>query len=540
MKNAVVTLVLWSSCVWLWAGKEVPLIEAAKTGDLAKVQELLDKGQKIDKRNEDKQTALMVAVEGGHPEVVSLLLERGADVTLVDRRKANLFHYAARSGQLALMDTLKARGLPFDHASGRLTPFLQAALSRQKDVLVKLVGWGVDPHQKTPQGDTALHLVAAHNDVPSIEYLIGLGLDVNQSGREGTTPLQAAVLSGSLDAVKSLLNQGADPERADQHGNRPMAYVAFLRSRSMYRLICEHGWEGAALHCSVRGGAVEEVRKQLAAGEPMEAANPVGETPLFVAVAEGQYEVAKLLLEQGAAVDAMSHYLWTSLYTAAWRGDLKMVQLLLAHRAEPNLPVGGGDTPVGIALEGGHQEVAAALIEAGARVLYFIPGTKEGLTFQKSSFDELLAARTRALSKERFQRAALPFWLIRYNEDDVRDPQGRRLDGAQLQQKVTKKVDPHLPPDPDIDLPEFTLKVQPMYPDSAVAERISGYLILQATLGKDGFTRDIAVLRPLGDWRYGFELAAIQALRNWQYKPGKYKGEPCDVRMTLKIDFVLR
>ncbi len=50
---------------------------------------------------------------------------------------------------------------------------------------------------------------------------------------------------------------------------------------------------------------------------------------------------------------------------------------------------------------------------------------------------------------------------------------------------------------------------------------------------------DVHVLRGLGKGKFGFEESAITALKKWEFQPGKVDGVPSDVRMTLKIDFVL-
>jgi protein TonB len=91
-----------------------------------------------------------------------------------------------------------------------------------------------------------------------------------------------------------------------------------------------------------------------------------------------------------------------------------------------------------------------------------------------------------------------------------------------------------------VEPPVFTKKVTPDYPDKAVKIRLQGYVILEAILRKDGSVDDIKILRGLGKGKFGFEEAAAQALKAWQFLPGKVNGKPADVRMTLKIDFVLQ
>ena len=91
-----------------------------------------------------------------------------------------------------------------------------------------------------------------------------------------------------------------------------------------------------------------------------------------------------------------------------------------------------------------------------------------------------------------------------------------------------------------VEPPVFTRKVSPKYPDRAVKIKLQGYVILEAILRKDGSVDDIKVLRGLGRGKFGFEEEAISVLKRWEFLPGKVNNNPADVRMTLKIDFVLQ
>lgn len=91
-----------------------------------------------------------------------------------------------------------------------------------------------------------------------------------------------------------------------------------------------------------------------------------------------------------------------------------------------------------------------------------------------------------------------------------------------------------------VEPPVFTQKVKPDYPDRAAKIKLQGYVILEAILRKDGAVEEIKVLRGLGKGKFGFEDEAIEALRQWKFLPGKVNGKPADVRMTLKIDFILQ
>ena len=110
---------------------------------------------------------------------------------------------------------------------------------------------------------------------------------------------------------------------------------------------------------------------------------------------------------------------------------------------------------------------------------------------------------------------------------------------------------PDGPPEPQVDTiarvgqvgvepPVFTKRVPPKYPERAVKIKLQGYVILEAILRRDGSVDEIKVLRGLGKGKFGFEEEAKKALQKWQFLPGKVNGKAADVRMTLKIDFVLQ
>jgi len=77
--------------------------------------------------------------------------------------------------------------------------------------------------------------------------------------------------------------------------------------------------------------------------------------------------------------------------------------------------------------------------------------------------------------------------------------------------------------------------VAPTYPSIALAAKISGYVILEATIGEDGTVRDVRVLKsiPLLD------DAAKEAVRQWRFTPTLLNGQPVSVLMTVTVTFNL-
>lgn len=78
-------------------------------------------------------------------------------------------------------------------------------------------------------------------------------------------------------------------------------------------------------------------------------------------------------------------------------------------------------------------------------------------------------------------------------------------------------------------------RVNPTYPSTALQQRISGPVVLQARIGKDGRVHDVKVVsgHPF------LATAAVDALRQWQYDPYKLNGQPVDLQTQVTINFNL-
>ena len=92
----------------------------------------------------------------------------------------------------------------------------------------------------------------------------------------------------------------------------------------------------------------------------------------------------------------------------------------------------------------------------------------------------------------------------------------------------------------DVSLPELIAesKVKPLYPELARVARLEGNVILQAVIHADGSVGDIRVLR-CNRSNLGFEQAAVEAVRQWRYRPALQNGRPVDVYFTVFVDFKL-
>ena len=83
---------------------------------------------------------------------------------------------------------------------------------------------------------------------------------------------------------------------------------------------------------------------------------------------------------------------------------------------------------------------------------------------------------------------------------------------------------------------QLLTKVQPYYPDDAKAVRVSGTVVLQATIGIDGIIHELRVVST--PWP-SLAASALWAVSQWRYKPYLFNGEPVEVETTVNVIFTL-
>jgi TonB family protein len=88
----------------------------------------------------------------------------------------------------------------------------------------------------------------------------------------------------------------------------------------------------------------------------------------------------------------------------------------------------------------------------------------------------------------------------------------------------------------DVRAPVVLNRVEPVYPEVALRARISGIVIVETVIGRDGMVKDVRVMKPLP---FGLDQAAVDAVKQWTFKPGTLNGEAVDVIFNLTVNFKL-
>ena len=96
----------------------------------------------------------------------------------------------------------------------------------------------------------------------------------------------------------------------------------------------------------------------------------------------------------------------------------------------------------------------------------------------------------------------------------------------------------HKPGD-GVSLPRVVHEVKPDYTREAMQQLIQGSVWLLVVVDEHGDVSEVTVSKSL-DKEYGLDQAAIDAARQWKFKPGQKDGKPVAVQVTIELTFTLK
>ncbi|KAL6066503.1 Telomerase protein component 1 [Balamuthia mandrillaris] len=172
------------------------------------------------------ESPLSIATRKGFASAVYCLLEHGADANRYEQRDGNsAIHIAAEGGHLEIVRMLanKTTNLNKANSFGQ-APLHMAANAGHQVVLSILLEAGADVNLRNRKryGQTALHFAAAKGHLSCVETLIQAGADVNakKTNRVGPqTALEMARSKGHKDVEDALRRMGAEEGRSHQNAH---------------------------------------------------------------------------------------------------------------------------------------------------------------------------------------------------------------------------------------------------------------------------------------------------------------------------------
>lgn len=193
------------------------------------------------------------------------------------------------------------------------------------------------------------------------------------------------------------------PKRSRESSNKlsfsPLKPMTFVLPTTTSPTILKNPQAEAALLLAASCGDITQVKDLLKLGVNINVQDKIsGKTPLMRAVVNNQINVVKTLITKGADHNIQDNFSNTALFLAASKGRIEIVQEIVGTTCnkpfldQPHKLYG---SPLKVALENGHQEVAKTLINAGATVtegMGLIIANSFGVVMQAELFEILTSA----------------------------------------------------------------------------------------------------------------------------------------------------
>ncbi|KZP13299.1 ankyrin, partial [Athelia psychrophila] len=255
-----------------------PVHYACRIGVTAAVANLIKNGADFSHNRGRGRSGLTAACNGGHLEIVQLLLTHGVDID-AGGYSGTALQEAASEGHLEIVQLLLAHGADVEVRGGN-------------------------------SSSTALQDAASKGHLAIVELLLAHGANIGAGSGINRTALQRAAYEGHLEVTQLLLSHGAD-------ANEP-----------------EGSSLGHALYVASSEGHLEIVELLLVHGAHVNAVGGLLEAPaLLLASERGHLGVVQLLLAHGAHVNAKSSISQTALSQASAWGRVAIAELLREHGA---------------------------------------------------------------------------------------------------------------------------------------------------------------------------------------------------------------
>ncbi len=406
-------------------------------------------------------TALHAAARANNPELITALVEAGANVDALDLDGHTPLLVATGAIRMYVCDNvphqtfnaaaitaLAAAGADLEarNSYGQTSLHLAAYWDRTA-VIPTLVEAGADLAAPTVNGSTALHIALGrgymatiallaeaganleggdHNEFAAVvalaagnpEALSDSALDLNARDHEGRTVmhwLAAWPEPAGMAALAALAEAGANLGARDNRGWTPLHQAAYRRNAVMITALAQAGADldvrnrfGAALHVAVIWGNSATVAALAAAGADLEVHDSNGWTALHLAAHRGQPVTVAALVEGGANLEARDVSGLTALHLAASRDNpllvghdstLAAVAALLDAGAALNALDHDGNTPLYASAMAGNQAGTTILLAFGAN-------------WTSSSGTDLVAVNARTVAVELFQGPMTWQWIL--------------------------------------------------------------------------------------------------------------------------------
>ena len=302
-----------------------------------------------------------------------------------------MLHHAVGSGDVEWVRQVLAEipGLiNQQHSRGNLAPLHEAVDDGHAEIVKVLIDAGADLNNQRFDGRTPLHMAVSRNSINIVKALLDARAYIDHVDYNYITPLHIAVSLGHRDIVELLLSEGASLHARKRHDVTPLHMAAssgwvdvaeaLIRHASSNYHASAYFWPSYLQSPAVPPN-IEEAwgirhdtlpymyrynnRRFVSAFVSVQ--DHYGHSALYRSVYSGHAEIAELLVQAGADLNAQDKVGNTALHGAALQGRAQAAQVLVQAGADVNISNDKGQTPLDLAHEQQHYRLVAVLAAAG-------------------------------------------------------------------------------------------------------------------------------------------------------------------------------
>ena len=313
------------------SSKVIRVAESTEIGELASLRaalKALDKSSDVQiavclGAEKVARTALMRAASRGYIAVMEELSAYDIDCSTADKTGRTAMHHALEASKPEAAEWL----LYFQRGLSRTKPWIARGITDADLVMIR-----------DKEGHTPIHLAAAREHVEVLEAFINAGADVCVRDSQGRTPLHHAVQRQMLISAKFLVSKMTNVDEVDRNGETPLMLAAKTNGLDLVTCLLESGADKSqkdnngdhAIHHAARHGRLAVLEILFIGLEDLEAKNNRGERPIHLACAANHSRVVRALARAGCQINPFTEPPHSKLNIKSTRENMAEVSMSLA------------------------------------------------------------------------------------------------------------------------------------------------------------------------------------------------------------------
>ncbi len=202
-----------------------------KVADSIVSSEVLIASEVLITRNFANEPLLLIATTNGHSNIVQLLIDYAADVTIKGNYDQTALHHASKNGNVQIAKILLDNGAN-SHINGRdrygMTPLHHASINGCTSIIEMLLVQGANIHIATDtEHKNSLHYASKNDHYEAVTLLLQNGANIDARDIRDNTPLHFACEEGHTQTITVLLKNGANVNLMNHDEKTPLDLVPY-------------------------------------------------------------------------------------------------------------------------------------------------------------------------------------------------------------------------------------------------------------------------------------------------------------------------